>query len=95
MSEMIERVARAICEAERMNPDDALGGWVHWRDAARAAIEEMREPTEGMADAAYNAGHHGDMTSIWRAMAAAAISPALDQAIQDELDHPPKSIEGK
>lgn len=23
------------------------------------------------------------------------ISPALDQAIQDELDHPPKSIEGK
>jgi hypothetical protein len=48
MSEMVERVARAICEAERMNPDDKLGGWRHWQDAARAAIEAMREPTEAM-----------------------------------------------
>lgn len=48
MSEMVERVARAICESEKMNPDDALGGWIHWQDAARAAIEAMREPTEAM-----------------------------------------------
>ena len=34
----IELIARAICEAELMNPDDPLGGWVHWKDAARAAI---------------------------------------------------------
>ena len=47
MSEMIERVARAICIAERMNPDDKLGGWVHWQEAARAAIEATREPTKG------------------------------------------------
>ena len=102
MSEMIERVARAICEAERMNPDDALGGWVHWRDAARAAIEAMREATEEM----FEMGHSeliegGDIHSAWHAMIDQAlgksnISPALDQAIQDELDHPPKSIiEGK
>lgn len=53
MSEMIERVARAICEAERMNPDDALGGWVHWTDAARAAIGAMRDPTVGMVASAF------------------------------------------
>ena len=35
----IERVARAICVSEKMNPDDVLGGWVHWKDAALAAIE--------------------------------------------------------
>lgn len=35
----IERVARAICEAERMNPDDPLGGWKHWTEPARAAID--------------------------------------------------------
>ena len=46
--EMVERVARAICCAERMNPDDKLGGWIHWQDAARAAIAAMREPTEHM-----------------------------------------------
>lgn len=45
---MVERVARAICESEKMNPDDALGGWKHWTEAARAAIEAMREPTEDM-----------------------------------------------
>lgn len=48
MSAMVERVARAICESELMNPDDVLGGWLHWQDAARAAIEAMREPTEAM-----------------------------------------------
>jgi len=39
--ETVERVARAICEAETMNPDDALGGWVHWIDAAKAAIDAV------------------------------------------------------
>lgn len=46
--DMVERVARAICVSEKMNDDDALGGWVHWVDAARAAIEAMREPTEAV-----------------------------------------------
>jgi len=39
MTQIVERVARAICEAERMNPDDDLGGWKHWTEAARAAID--------------------------------------------------------
>lgn len=37
----VEKVARAICEAEKMNPDDPLGGWVHWTAAAEAAIAVM------------------------------------------------------
>lgn len=37
--ELVEYVARAICKAEKMNPDD----WVLWKNAAQAAIEAMRE----------------------------------------------------
>ncbi len=43
MSNLVERVARAICEAEKMNPDDPLGGWRHWTETARAAIGESFE----------------------------------------------------
>jgi hypothetical protein len=39
----VERVARAICVAERMNDEDALGGWHHWTEAARAAIAALRK----------------------------------------------------
>jgi hypothetical protein len=40
---VVEVVARAICEAEKMNPDDALGGWVHWTEAATAAIDAYHD----------------------------------------------------
>lgn len=52
---MVEHVARAICESERMNPDDAMGGWLHWKDASVAAIRAMREPTDQMIDALWAA----------------------------------------
>jgi hypothetical protein len=42
MSEMVERVARAIEDSLNSDLDDA------WKKAARAAIEAMREPTEEM-----------------------------------------------
>jgi len=42
MSEMVERVARAIAAAA----DDT--DWELYRSEARAAIEAMREPTEAM-----------------------------------------------
>ncbi len=42
----VERVARAICAAEKMNPDEALGGWRHWTTAADAAIAAVREDLE-------------------------------------------------
>jgi len=51
---MVELVARAICSTELMNPDDKFGGWVHWTEAARAAIAAMREPTPDMISAAAN-----------------------------------------
>jgi hypothetical protein len=50
MSEMIERVAKAICAAYSNDPWDNLDA--HWlrvyRTEARAAIESMREPTGPM-----------------------------------------------
>lgn len=56
MSEMVERVARAICQAQMIDPDKAVhcqgGGilyeWHWWVREARAAMDAMREPTEWM-----------------------------------------------
>lgn len=74
MSEMIERVARALfieyghepeewCEAHR----------VHYIAVARAAIAAMREPTEAMVDAS---GMGSQLTSgMWSAMIDAALKP--------------------
>lgn len=78
MSDMIERVARAIhsCEAwsSFWSMDDA-------RVLARAAIEAMREPTEGMlaaplheadgCDAQYQTD--ADFAAAWAAMIEAAL----------------------
>jgi hypothetical protein len=46
MSEMVERVARAIAYSETADPEI----WSAFVEVARAAIEAMREPTEQMAD---------------------------------------------
>lgn len=54
MSEMVERVARAIAERDRNPADDdewdQLKPWVQdaFREDARAAIAAMREPTDAM-----------------------------------------------
>ena len=49
MSEMIERVARALCLANGEDPDKPSGAfgvwWKSYRDEARAALEAMREPS--------------------------------------------------
>lgn len=57
MSEMIERVARAICRAGICGPRDHLNeqedrNWRKFELEARAAIAAMREPTEAMITAA-------------------------------------------
>ena len=70
MSEMVERVARAICEAKsRVNEcgPKACQPLCPWCVAsARAAIEAMREPTQAM----HRAGLEAPQTvaEIWRAM---------------------------
>jgi len=61
---MIERVARAMCISDEMDPDSpGIGGienapayWVHYAGMARAAIEAMREPTDGMVEAGNRMG---------------------------------------
>jgi hypothetical protein len=73
MSEMIERVARAMCkEISGRDADDKDGGphplgtwldpverwWTGYIDAARAAIAAMREPTEAMLAAAVQFPDH-------------------------------------
>lgn len=68
---MVERVARAICchGYGCIDPDKcrAMG---NYEEDARAAIAAMREPSEGMLEAARN--HHSDF-AIWQAM--------IDQAL--------------
>jgi hypothetical protein len=59
MSEMVERVARAIANADDGTMIDPKIGWndcdasmrEDYRKEARAAIEAMREPTANMKDA--------------------------------------------
>lgn len=80
MTEIIERVARAIVE------HISLGGteWTDWTREAGKIIEAMREPTEAMIEAgkgpsyvAINDDYAGylpaeDIANIWRAMIDAA-----------------------
>ena len=56
MSEMVEKVARAICadlgldaDARHLALDETeFRGWNQFENAAKAAIEAMREPTEAL-----------------------------------------------
>lgn len=85
MSEMVERVATAICKsktcegisccdwpAQRGRLDCPVKRGAY-NDAARDAIEAMREPTDGMLAVVY--GNHGETTGsdkpateTWQAM---------------------------
>ena len=85
-SEMIERVARALCREAGDDPDETditgRGGplWRLWIDAARSAIEAMMEPTNAMLKA--GSAHHmygpgdplPDALDAWRAMIDAALN---------------------
>lgn len=68
MSEMIERVAQAILQEQQTN----RSAFPDTRDLARAAIEEMRRPTEAMitagerhTDSYYS--EDGDFMQGWQA----------------------------
>jgi len=96
MSEMVERVARAMLDSEptwtgehwdddrRLTVREFLESThlqdaieVIARDAARAAIEAMREPTDGMVDAGYHRAKPylgtETMAQAYRAMITAAL----------------------
>ena len=72
-SEMIERVARAIRPALSFDAPVSLS-----HEAARAAIDAMREPTKGMIEVGRNAigsdfDHWAAPDDTWRTMIDAAL----------------------
>lgn len=78
---MIERVARAICAANREAPDSDLNNygapaWQMYVADAAAAIEAMREPSNEMIDAAANLPDVFGMGDEYRAMIDAALQEA-------------------
>jgi hypothetical protein len=83
MTEMIERVARRLCDENGGNPDDVTDrGWEAFVGSARAAIEAMREPTEAMKTAASgyrieeaSSGYDARPVDVWQDMIHAALGP--------------------
>lgn len=75
MSEMVERVARAMFEADRGGSWDDVreNSKAMWRSFARAAIEAMREPTEAMINVGWRSMN--DERLPWEVMIDAALKP--------------------
>lgn len=67
MSAILNRVAKAIMAAE--NPDSAD----QYAEMARAAIEEIREPTEDMRHMGFCCGRDASPIEIWRSMVDVAL----------------------
>ncbi len=69
MSEMVERVAKAICELRPL-----FGPYYryaeHYRPLARAAIAAMCDPTDAMVN---ESNDMDDAATIWRTMIEAAL----------------------
>lgn len=74
MSEMVDRVAKAIASQHGVSPDpDRTVGhgeyahpyWAEFVDHAIAAIEAMRLPTKDMNEAGFQAGSIGDGGDHW------------------------------
>lgn len=67
MSEMVERVARALCLSKMNGPSYPEGfrerrveqNWHLFTDQARIAIEAMKEPTEAMLKVEMDLGGYG------------------------------------
>jgi hypothetical protein len=88
--DMVERVARAMALADldeetRFAVDlDAHMAFVaeHYRELAIAAIEALREPTQDMADDAFNDAYvpHGDFRAGWRAGIASILKSTRETA---------------
>jgi hypothetical protein len=75
MIKMIERVARALCEADGQQYDAGHFGTLRdcYRWEARIAIEAMREPTKGMVLAGIRSDADDFPHAVWRAMIDAAL----------------------
>jgi hypothetical protein len=74
MTDMIDRVAKAMFVASGGNPENymCLNPDI-WHQPARAAIVAMREPTRKMVSAAYDDTNAMDQSWAWQAMIDAAL----------------------
>lgn len=81
MNEMVERVGRAIYESGGGKDWDQQISWVHeqWFKMARAAIQAMSEPTEGMievgGEAVWESNHQKSPAQLNNAQASLAATP--------------------
>jgi hypothetical protein len=77
MSEMVERVAQALCECDAGVWDTAnRANCDGYRELAKAAIKAMKEPTEEMIEVGRSRQDYegrGYVPYIWRAMIAASL----------------------
>jgi hypothetical protein len=98
MSEMIERVARAMvshlrpdqkdCSLEQLRHVDVDESDLNLVELARAAIEAMREPTEAMMESAaseftFQSGHWGSETTP-ETIQKAVFQRAIDAALSEK-----------
>jgi hypothetical protein len=81
MSDLIERVSRALCQSAGHDPggkQQVSSGeeenWTFFVQAARAAVEAMRDPTETMIEAARDDVLIADASGVWRTMINVALS---------------------
>lgn len=76
MSEMVEKVARAICRSYLSSEHEGWQlnrlverEWADWSDVAREAITAMREPTGCMYEAGLKErNEHANVTHTYQAM---------------------------
>ena len=81
MSEMVERVAKAIHAAQYARiHDEALG--LTDLDVARAAISAMREPTDAMRDAATKAAERDEAHMSTYHCVSEGYRAAMDEALK-------------
>jgi len=83
MSEMIERVAEALCKADARRPLSVVS--INWQDyyrhQAETALKAMREPTEEMVTAGLYAEGHVPEDEANRATQAMAYTAMIDAAL--------------
>jgi hypothetical protein len=81
MMEFLERVARGLCQSAGHDPDGKhhvsdgeKENWTFFIQAACAALEAMREPSQAMVDAALHDILAADASGVWKTMINAALS---------------------
>lgn len=88
MSEMIERVARAISQS--FHEEGYIEGvsdpseWEEFLKAARAAIEAMRDPTDAMQQAVWEACFDNKYDGTQAPAAYAMCVAVIDAALEDK-----------